>query len=411
MSERDRAPSEQRAQGEREGPQRERGLGPQRKREALPLGQATGAVRPAATPGGPAEERARQASTKTRVLRVPRVLDVSRANMARISAILQRAGFPLHRVLLVSGGGFTRRCAERIADGLTEAGARVHVRPVTVASHGQAARVTGEAAELAVDLLVGIGGGRAIDVAKTAALACEVDVVTVPTSITHDGISSPVASLCDDAGMRSSVPAAMPAGVIIDIDVVEAAPPAMLRAGVGDLLSNLSAIEDWRLADARGRDTYDAYSALIADGAARPVLALDGLARPGRIEVLAKGLVLSGLAMVTAGTSRPCSGAEHLISHSLDRLLGGTARLHGEQVALGTLVSTVARGAPAEEFRAAFRRCGVPTHPADLGLPVELMVEAVMRAPATRPNRYTILDEVDLSRSAVAELLARAFAA
>jgi glycerol-1-phosphate dehydrogenase [NAD(P)+] len=393
---------------EREGSQRERG--------------ATRAARPALAPAGPAEERAQseregsqreriQAPAKTRVLRVPRVLDVSRGNTARIAMILQRAGFPLHRVMLVSGVGFTRRCAERIADGFTKAGTRVEVRPVPIASRAQAGRIAGEAAELGVELLIGVGGGRAIDVAKTAALACEVDVVSVPTAITHDGISSPVASLTDDAGMRSSVPAATPAGVIIDLDVVEAAPAAMLRAGVGDLLSNLSAVEDWRLADARGRDTYDAYSALIADGAARPALSLDGLARPGCVEMLAKGLVLSGLAMVTAGTSRPCSGAEHLISHSLDRLLGSAARLHGEQVALGTLVATVARGASAAGFLAAFRRCGLPTHPADVGLPMELMVEAVMSAPATRPNRYTILDEIDLNRSAVRELLTLAFPA
>jgi glycerol-1-phosphate dehydrogenase [NAD(P)+] len=352
-----------------------------------------------------------QAATRTRLLRVPRVLDVSRGNMSRISSILQRAGFPLDRVLLVSGSGFTRACAERIAGGLTDAGARVDVRLVTVASRRQVGQVAREAADLAVDLLVGVGGGRAIDVAKTAALACEVDVASVPTSITHDGISSPVASLTDEAGMRSSVPAATPAAVIIDLDVVEAAPPAMLRAGAGDLLSNLSAIEDWRLADARGQDTYDAYSALIADGAARPVLSLDGLVGPGRIEVLAKGLVLSGLSMATAGTSRPCSGAEHLVSHSLDRLLGNAARLHGEQVALGTLVATVARGSPVADFRSAFHRWGLPAHPADLGLSMDLMAEAVMRAPATRPNRYTILDEIDLSGAAVVDLLTRAFGA
>jgi len=350
-----------------------------------------------------------RAPTKMRMLRVPRVLDVGRGNLARIPDILERAGFPLHRVLLVCGGGFTYRCAERVADGLTSAGVRVDLRPARAATRREVGRVAAEAAELAVDLLIGVGGGRAIDIAKTAALACEVDVVTVPTSVTHDGISSPVASLSDDSGVRSSVPAATPAAVIIDIDLVEAAPAAMVRAGVGDLLSNLSAVRDWQLADARGRDTYDAYSALIADSAARPALSLDGLVRPGGVEVLAKGLVLSGLAMVTAGTSRPCSGAEHLVSHSLDRLLGESARLHGEQVALGTLVTTVARGESPAEFRAAFRRCGLPTHPADLGLPTELMVEAVMGAPATRPNRYTILDETDLSRPAVIELLTLAF--
>lgn len=339
----------------------------------------------------------------------PRVLEIGPGKLDSVGAILQRAGLPLDRVLLVSGGGRTRPFSQRVSAGLTALGAEVHPRLEPFATRAAGERLAAEAAELTVDLIIAVGGGRVIDVAKTAALAWEVDVVTVPTSVAHDGISSPVASLTDDLGIRASLPAAMPAAVIVDIDVVQSAPFSTLRAGVGDLVSNLSAVEDWRLADARGRDAYDAYPALMADGAARLALRLDGALRPGAVELLARGLILSGLAMLAAGTSRPCSGAEHLISHSLDQLLGDGARLHGEQVALGTLIATAARGQSPAEYRATFRRCGLATHPAELGLSMDLMVEAVMKAPATRPNRYTILDEIDLRRPAVTDLLVEAF--
>jgi len=312
-------------------------------------------------------------------------------------------------VIVLSGNGFTQRCAEVVLAELVGAGSQVTHLQVGAASHETVARLSDQTRFFGADVLVGVGGGRVLDVAKSVARTCGTVLVCVPTSMSHDGIGSPVASLTDRFGHRSSVAAATPAAVIIDLNVIEAAPLTMLRAGVGDLLSNLSAVEDWRLADARGLETYDAYSAMIADGGARMLLSFDGLTQRGAAETIARGLILSGLAMETAGTSRPCSGAEHLISHSLDRLLGSAARLHGEQVALGTLVASTARNAMPLGLRSAYERFGLPSHPADLGLTTGLLIDAVINAPQTRPSRYTILNEIDLSRTSVADLVDRAF--
>jgi glycerol-1-phosphate dehydrogenase [NAD(P)+] len=114
--------------------------------------------------------------------------------------------------------------------------------------------------------------------------------------------------------------------------------------------------------------------------------------------------------MAAAGTSRPCSGAEHLVSHSLDRILGPRAAMHGEQVALGCLVSAAAHGSPLHATLVElFAALGLPRRPADLELSDDLMAEALRGAPATRPERYTILSEVDLSGAGAGELLERAF--
>ena len=53
---------------------------------------------------------------------------------------------------------------------------------------------------------------------------------------------------------------------------------------------------------------------------------------------LANGLVISGLAMVLANSSRPASGAEHMISHAIDDLFPNRSTLHGLQVAWGHLL-------------------------------------------------------------------------
>jgi glycerol-1-phosphate dehydrogenase [NAD(P)+] len=345
------------------------------------------------------------------VVAIPRVLDVGSGALGGLGQTLRRAEFPLERVLLVQGRGASVALAMVARRALTEAGASLEVCYGTLGTHEEADALGREATHSGASLVVGVGGGRVIDVAKVVALRSGRDVVSVPTSIASDGICSPIASLKDRAGSRQSVPARMPAGIVLDTDVVASAPFETRTAGLGDLLSNLVASLDWRLAGERDAEAYDPYSALIAESAARPALALEDLCRIDALDLLAKGLILSGLAMATAGTSRPCSGAEHLISHSLDHLLGAQAQLHGRQVALGALVAATAHGSDlAGQFRAVFGRCGLPTHPEHLGLPVDLVAEAVRRAPTMRPGRYTVLDEVDLSPAGVRHLVDRAFA-
>lgn len=151
---------------------------------------------------------------------------------------------------------------------------------------------------------------------------------------------------------------------------------------------------------------------MIADSAARPALHLQDLTSPASHALLAQGLLLSGLAMAAAGTSRPCSGAEHLLSHALDEALGAGAALHGEQVALGALLSAEAHGSPLRaRLRSVFDRLGLPVRPADLGLSVEQVCRALAAAPATRPQRWTVLSTLDLGdQRALAALVERACA-
>ncbi len=347
--------------------------------------------------------------THTRLICVPRILEVGAGAMKRVAEWLHASDFPLGSVLVVCGEGPSHHFGTMVAEAIEEKGGSSSVRFGFLGSHAEA-RVLGElAGALGASLLVAVGGGRVIDIAKLAASYADLDVVSVPTSIANDGLCSPIASLKDAGGTNRSVAARMPAAVILDTEVVASAPAETIRAGLGDLLSNLTALQDWQLAHQRSRDTYDGYAALIAEGASRPLLSARTLVGVETVELLAKGLILSGLAMATSGTSRPCSGAEHLISHSLDELLGRRARLHGEQVALGTIIACEAHGYLKEEMRAVFERCGLPTSPAHLGLSGATLMRAVVEAPSTRPDRYTVLDEVASTPEAVQELLGRAF--
>jgi glycerol-1-phosphate dehydrogenase [NAD(P)+] len=113
---------------------------------------------------------------------------------------------------------------------------------------------------------------------------------------------------------------------------------------------------------------------------------------------LLDGLVLSGLAMEIAGSSRPCSGSEHLISHALDRQEPGTAT-HGEQVAFGTLVATKLQGGDVNAVREIIAAVGMKGALSGFDLGAARISEIVSYAPATRPGRFTVLDRDRPSRA------------
>jgi len=130
----------------------------------------------------------------------------------------------------------------------------------------------------------------------------------------------------------------------------------------------------------------------------------DGLESDGFLTALAEALVLSGMAMAAAGSSRPSSGADHEIMHAIDVLFPGTAN-HGELAGVGALFSAFLRENDrlAEQVDGCLRRLELPRLPADLGLSTEQFAEAVTYAPQTRPDRYTILEHLELDPADVRE--------
>jgi glycerol-1-phosphate dehydrogenase [NAD(P)+] len=196
----------------------------------------------------------------------------------------------------------------------------------------------------------------------------------------------------------------MPIAVVVDLDYVRRCPPEQLRAGVGDALSNLSALADWELASRERGEAVDGLAAALARSGAEALLHRSGDLDSDRfLTTLAEALVLSGLAMAVAGSSRPSSGACHEISHAIDALYPGRSA-HGAQVAVGALFASFLReDALVGELDATLRRHGVPRLPRDLGLTDAEFVAAVAHAPATRPDRYTILEHLALGERDVEE--------
>lgn len=344
-----------------------------------------------------------------RMVTAPLVVDVRAGALADLGTVLSDQRISSSgRVAVALGPTSGVAIGERLRGQLTNA----DFYTVSGGTVDAALRLVEEARRTSYDAIVGIGGGRVLDATKFAAARLGLPMVAVATNLAHDGIASPVSTLDNDAGRGSyGVPA--PLAVIVDLDLVRRAPPRSVRAGIGEALSNLSAIRDWELAHTALGEQVDGLAVMLARSAGQAVLHHPGdIGDDDFLATLAESLVMSGLAMVVAGTSRPSSGACHEISHAIDMLHVDRAGYHGEQVGLGAAFATWLRGDEVQlaGIVAALRRHGLPVVPKELGFDHAEFAGIIVHAPSTRPGRHTVLEEHALSedetRSAVEDYVA-----
>ncbi|MDD2310520.1 MAG: iron-containing alcohol dehydrogenase family protein [Desulfuromonadaceae bacterium] len=243
-----------------------------------------------------------------------------------------------------------------------------------------------------VSAVIGLGGGRALDVAKYVAFLGRLPNIAVPTSLSNDGFCSPGASLTV-AGSKRSLPAAIPFGVIIDTDLCLAAPEQLWLSGVGDLAAKLTAVRDWKLAFHAVGEPVNDFSALLSDATV-----FQFISRPARDQegarLLGTSLMLNGIAMEVCGSSRPASGSEHLISHALDRI-SARPRLHGLQVGVAAYIVSRLQGGQTDTIRNLFETSGFWNAVRRDPFSSAEWIEAVRQAPTVKKDFYTVLSSRD----------------
>lgn len=342
---------------------------------------------------------------KSRWIRLPRNVIVGHDVLDRtLEAVadVHLSGQPL----LVTSPTPRAVAGDRLVAAFEAAGYDPVVIEVTEASEEAIATVIDQATAIDPGFLVGVGGGKPIDVTKLAAEDLGVGFISVPTAASHDGIVSARASI-PDGDVRHSVAAEPPLAVVADTAILADAPWQLTTAGSADIISNYTAVADWRLAHRLKNVPYAEYAAALAEMTAEMLVSnadsiIQGLEESAWI--VTKALVSSGVAMSIAGSSRPASGAEHLFSHQLDRITPGTA-LHGHQVGVGAIMTAYLHGGDQgmwQEIRTALETINAPTTAAALGIDPEDIIEALTTAHEIR-DRYTILGD-GLERSAAREL-------
>lgn len=336
---------------------------------------------------------------KNTSVEIPTLVRMKPGALDRLGIYCRRADF--RQVALLSSTGLPAPILQRVQAALKSESIEP-VRSLEVASSDyDDAQAIFRSLPADLGAVVGLGGGKALDVAKYVSFLLRRPYLAVPTSLSNDGFCSPQSSL-EMAGRRRSLPSAMPYGVVVDTAACLEAPPVLWLAGIGDSVAKITAVADWKLAfHARGTPVND-FAALLSDATVFQLLASPSRNLEG-IGLLATALMLNGVAMEIAGSSRPASGSEHLISHALDAL-NPRPRLHGLQVGLATYLISHLQRHGTGRIAALFDATGFwdeirrdPFIKADWR-------RAFRAAPGIKPGYYTVLSERDCTGELTARL-------
>ena len=194
------------------------------------------------------------------------------------------------------------------------------------------------------DLMIGCGTGSITDMLRYSSFKLGLPCFTVATGAPMDGFSASVGIMNVD-NLKATMPAHSTEVIIGDTDILSGAPFRMSLAGFGDLIGKLTALNDWRIAvivkgDHYCEDMDKLVTAYVDDimGKAEAIKNKD----PEALGAIFNALLLTGATISLYGTSRPISGSEHHISHYWEAIgdqLGKAFAMHGEQVAVGTVLS------------------------------------------------------------------------
>ena len=261
-----------------------------------------------------------------------------------------------------------------------------------------------------IEIIVGIGGGRCIDIGKMTANNLKKPFVSIPTSASHDGISSPFVSL--RGGKKPySIKVETPIGIVADLEIISNAPYRLIASGCGDLIAKITAIKDWELARDDVNEYFGEYAANLSYISAKMILDIsNNITEYKKIDkkitrTIVEGLISSGVAAGIAGSSRPCSGSEHLFSHALEYITSSKCGLHGERVGIGTIIMAKLHNLDWKDIKRSLEIIGAPTTAKEIKADKDELIDAFFLAGEIRPERYTILNKVKLDRNQIKNLI------
>ena len=324
-------------------------------------------------------------------MELPRLIEVGEKNLQDFGNFLKSLNKP-KKVSLISGSHVRKILQKKIEKSLKKSKIQFEWHTTRNNDIKSMSEVQREVKKDRSNLIVGVGGGRAVDTAKMIAFNLSIPFASVPTAASHDGIASPFVSIKGDK--PHSIVATAPLGVFVDIDVIKKAPKKLLASGCGDLIANIIAVRDWELGRDKTGEYYGRYAADLALMSAKIVMENSkSFAKKGLdARVIVEALISAGVASCIAGSSRPCSGAEHLFSHALDKIAPDVG-LHGEKCGIGSIMMAKLQGQDWKKIKNTLKDLGAPTTAKEIGLDPKLLVKALAIAQDLRPQRYTILKE------------------
>jgi len=341
---------------------------------------------------------------KAKAMEFPREVVAGHNVIEDVGGMAKRFG--LGKMAMIISGKYTVKLAgERVAQVLEDSGFDVVIVETGEATKENLNQLIEDGREVSPSFVLGVGGGSKIDLSKMVSLDLDVPFISIPTSAAHDGIASPRASI-KNANGSVSMEARVPFAVVADTGIIVKAPHRFLASGCADVISNQTALLDWELAHRLRNEEISTSSYTLAKYSSDFIIEHATEIKPNLEESVwrvIKPIIISGIAMGVAGSTRPASGSEHMFSHALDIIAPGRA-LHGEQCGIGTIMMMYLHGGDWKAIKQALKTIGAPTTASELGVSREQVIEALTMAHTIRPERYTILGDSGITEDAAENL-------
>jgi len=330
-------------------------------------------------------------------MELPRLIVVGEKNINDIGSFLKSLK-NIKKVSLVSGNNVKKIVQSKIESSLSASKIQMVWHLAETNDKRSIQQIEQNVGKSKSELIVGVGGGRSVDIAKIIGFNLDLPFVSIPTSASHDGIASPFVSI--KGNKPHSLVATAPLGVFVDVDIIKKAPKKLLASGCGDLIAKITAVRDWQLGRDKTGEYYGRYSADLALMSAKILMEHSSRFSKKGLDVreVVEALISAGVASCIAGSSRPCSGAEHLFSHAVDKLEPGIG-LHGEKCGIGAIMIAKLQGQDWRKIVKTLKSVGAPTTAKEIGLKSEVLAKALTIAQSLRPERYTILKEVNMNEN------------
>jgi glycerol-1-phosphate dehydrogenase [NAD(P)+] len=345
-------------------------------------------------------------SPPTHLMELPRKILIGEGVVSQVGVLIKTLNGSAAKVVVITGRIVKSIAGNELQSSLEKASLKSLQLVVSHASMDTVDKLKDKIRGELPDFIIGFGGGRSVDIAKMTALKIGRPFLSVPTSASHDGISSPFVSI-RGTEKPHSIKANTPIGVVADTHLMLQAPPRLLAGGCGDLVAKITAVKDWELARDEKGEYFGSYAANLACMSAEIILGeSEKLSRKSQfsIRTIVEALISAGVAACIAGSSRPCSGSEHLFSHAVEYVAGPNFGLHGERVGIGTLIMAKLHGLNWEKIAETLENVGAPTKAKQIKLTEDHVVRALTAAQSLRPDRYTILSKVRLDKKSAFEL-------
>lgn len=337
---------------------------------------------------------------------VPRTIVIGKSTIQRIPDIIQSLGLK-QKIMILTGPHTRYVVGEEIYDEVTNQGMESEVIIVENATVEAANTYADLVKQYKPNVLICAGGGKNIDVGKYCLnnISNNVEMISVPTSTSHDGLASPFIFLNNptETFIGECRP---PIAVIADVEKILGHPDLVryIAAGVGDTVGKITAIWDWRHAWRIKSEKFSRFVGGVLENADTLFQSQvsEALVDPEHaIQVVLKALLIAGVLMGTSNNVRVGYGSEHMFSAALAAQTPNADILHGERIALGAIMMAKLQGQNHEKIVNILKNVGCPTNIEDLkdDIPPEAIVTALHTAHETN-SMYTVLGQSGLTKTA-----------